>query len=279
VGTNPQQGADVEPTLRKELIAELRLARQQTEPPRSALRDEIIAELRAARQQSEPQVTRSAVRDEIISELRSAREQAEPKVARSALRDEIVAELRSARLDTVTSVRLDLDRPRKQPSALRKEIIEELRAARELSDKEEMASKIEVPAPVQEVQELPWEDTESLLTENVEAAQAEAIASASDSTAASSMAEHILAFNRLLRTLVLSGTALGLASAAKLPELDLKVQGRSPAQQVTLVLFFVPLIAMSADYLFDLAVGNEFALIAGSWGLAAMACIHQRNKQ
>jgi len=254
--------------LRESLIGELRSARQQMAPEDagSSLRYNIIDELRLARKQAEP--PRSALRDEIIAELREARKQSEPP--RSALRDEIISELQAARQQSDAQ---------EEPSALRKEIVEELRNARQTLGNDAAITQVEhkvkttTPAHVQE-QELPWDEAEVLLTDAEASAPVAAVAAA-----ASTMNEQVLAFNRLLRTLVLYGTALGLASAAKLPELDLKVQGRSPAHVVTLVLFFVPLLAVSADFVFDLAVGNEFALIAGSWGLGAMACVHERMKQ
>jgi len=235
---------------------------------RSALRESLIGELRSARQQMAPEDAGSSLRYNIIDELRLARKQAEPP--RSALRDEIISELRAARQQSDAQ---------EEPSALRKEIVEELRNARQMLDNDAAITQVEhkvkttTPAHVQE-QELPWDEAEVLLTDAEASAPVAAVAAA-----ASTMNEQVLAFNRLLRTLVLYGTALGLASAAKLPELDLKVQGRSPAHVVTLVLFFVPLLAVSADFVFDLAVGNEFALIAGSWGLGAMACVHERMKQ
>jgi hypothetical protein len=255
-------------SLRESLIGELRSARQQMAPEDagSSLRYNIIDELRLARKQAEP--PRSALRDEIIAELREARKQSEPP--RSALRDEIISELRAARQQSDAQ---------EEPSALRKEIVEELRNARQTLGNDAAITQVEhkvkttTPAHVQE-QELPWDEAEVLLTDAEASAPVAAVAAA-----ASTMNEQVLAFNRLLRTLILYGTALGLASAAKLPELDLKVQGRSPAHVVTLVLFFVPLLAVSADFVFDLAVGNEFALIAGSWGLGAMACVHERMKQ
>jgi 23S rRNA A1618 N6-methylase RlmF len=272
--------------LRNEIIAELRSARQEVEPEvttgGSPLRNEIIDELRSARQQVEPEVTNggSLLRNEIMDELRSARQQMEPQApSRSALRDEIVSELRSAREQSDFKA---------APSALRKTIVEELRAARQKVLFDELISDdVELPRIATEEQkadsseqaheELPWSDEEELLTETdvVETNTASVPLSASTSP----MAEGILAFNRLLRTLVLYGTALGLATVAKLPELDLKTQGRSPAYLMTLVLFFVPLLAASVDFVFDLAVGNEFALIACCWGLAAMACLHERVKQ
>jgi hypothetical protein len=236
----------------------------------STLRKTLIDELRSARQQIEPEQTTSALRHDIIAELRLAREQTEPKKpARSALRDEIIAELRSARKQSDV---------KEAPSALRKEIINELRSARQqvLSQEKE---KVENPADsalLQQEQELPWDDEEHLLTDAVPLNKVKSVPVA---IASSAMAENVVAFNRFIRTLVLYGTALGLASLAKLPELDLKTQGRSPAYFVTLALFFVPLLATSADFILDVAIGNEFAIIAGCWGLGAMAGVHERIKQ
>merc|ERR1711924_50196 len=88
-------------------------------------------------------------------------------------------------------------------------------------------------------EDLPWNDAEELLTDadSVPLNAPLLTVSAPQPAANTALAENVQAFNRLLRTIVLSGTALGLASAAKLPELELKVQGRSPSHLVTLALF------------------------------------------
>eukprot|EP00929_Paragymnodinium_shiwhaense_P008096 TRINITY_DN112023_c0_g1_i1.p1 TRINITY_DN112023_c0_g1~~TRINITY_DN112023_c0_g1_i1.p1 ORF type:complete len:326 (-),score=81.82 TRINITY_DN112023_c0_g1_i1:65-943(-) len=229
--------------VRQELLAELRDARAQRAPQPSPLRQELLAELRAAREQAAP--APSAVRSELLSELRAAREEEEKsmqaKAAPSGVRLDIMTDLRAARMEALLAERLD-------------------KKAKQRSDS---------GAGVQDVYSadlLPWSDDEQLLDTKSEMPAA----------AAEPAAIQIEAFNRLLRTLVLSGVAAGLAAAAKLPELNLKQANRSPCQWLSLALFAMPLLLVSADYILETAVGNDLSLIAGCWGLAGMVAVHMR---
>jgi len=246
--------------------------------------------------------TPSAVRNELLSELRAAREEAmlekfldelesdeEPALAQttakpSAVRSELLSELHAAREEAMLEKFLEelesdeepaLAQSTAQPSAVRSELLSELRAARETEMLDKFLDELEldeVEAPVYtDADELPWDDSEELLDSE---AQATTVSSESDSAA-----EQMDALNKVLRTLLVSAVALGMAAAAKLPELDLKQMANGPSQWVTLSLFFVPLVLVSADYAFDMAVGNEFGLISACWGLAAMAACHLRGKE
>lgn len=259
--------------VRLELLAELRSAREQATAP-SSTRQALLEELRGAREQAKSVAKPSAVRNELLSELREAREEAmlekfleeleqdEEPAKPSPVRNELLSELRAAREKCTT-----------KPSPVRNELLSELRAAREDSmlDKflDELESDAELAPVYTDADELPWDDSEELLdSEQVQPLEESA-----------STADSMDALNRVLRTLLVSAVALGLAAAAKLPELDLKKAASSPSQWVTLALFFVPLALVSADYAFDVAIGNEFGLISACWGLAAAAAMHLRGQE
>jgi len=243
---------------RMEILSELRGAREEMQPKPSAIRQDILSELRAAREQMQPRP--SAVRQELISELRAAREMVQPKP--SAARQELLAELRSARAQEEAA-----SKPVATP--VRSELLAELRDAREQAKIDQFVEELEEPASADE---LPWDDREEILDvlSVIEATPAEEAASA---------AEGMDALNKVLRTLLVSGVAFGLAAAAKLPELNMKRSASAPSQWITLALFYAPLALVSADYAFNMAIGNEFGLIAACWGLAAAAAAHLRSQE
>eukprot|EP00929_Paragymnodinium_shiwhaense_P096642 TRINITY_DN58288_c0_g1_i1.p1 TRINITY_DN58288_c0_g1~~TRINITY_DN58288_c0_g1_i1.p1 ORF type:complete len:332 (-),score=105.17 TRINITY_DN58288_c0_g1_i1:100-1095(-) len=255
--------------LRQELLAELQTARKQeaagAQP--SLVREELLADLRAARSQ-EVADTLSPLRQDLLSELREAREQEQAAAAPSAARLELVAELRGARQQEEAKMA--------PASEFRRGIIEDLRAAREQEQIAKLMLEVDrddaadnsAGNDVYNADLLPWSDEEELL---------EPQAAAEQPTMPSSIsAVQVEAFNRLLRTLVLSGIALGLAFAAKLPEFDVKRAAQAPSQWITLALFSAPLLIVSADYFFVLEACNDLGLVAGCWSLAAMAALHMR---
>jgi len=280
---NAREAAQPQPSaLRMDILSELRAAREQVQPKPSAVRQELMAELRAAREQETPKP--SAVRMDILSELRAAREEVAPKP--SAVRQDIFSELRAAREEMQPqapsaarqSLFAELQAARQQeeavaqPSAVRNELMAELKASRAKSDLDKFLDELEEEEPAS-ADELPWDDREEIMDvlNVIQATPAEA----------ASTADNMDALNRLVRTLLVSGVAFGLAAAAKLPELDMssKRMSTGPSQWITLALFYAPLALVTADYTFNMAVGNEFGLIAACWGLAAVAAAHLRSKE
>jgi len=243
---------------RMSVLSELRSAREEMQPKPSAVRQELLSELRAAREQVQPKP--SAVRQQLLSELRAAREMVQPKP--SAVRQELLAELRSARAQEEAA-------SKPVASAVRTELLSELHAAREQAKIELFVEELEEPMSADE---LPWDDREEILDvlSVIEATPSEETASAADG---------MDALNKVLRTVLVSGVAFGLAAAGKLPELNMKRSASAPSQWITLALFYAPLALVSADYAFNMALGNEFGLIAACWGLAAAAAVHLRSQE
>eukprot|EP00929_Paragymnodinium_shiwhaense_P030120 TRINITY_DN1711_c0_g1_i1.p1 TRINITY_DN1711_c0_g1~~TRINITY_DN1711_c0_g1_i1.p1 ORF type:complete len:368 (-),score=158.84 TRINITY_DN1711_c0_g1_i1:51-1154(-) len=263
-----QEAASAVSPSRQELLSELRGAREQelAAAAPSAARLELLAELRAAREQEQAAAAPSAARLEVLAELRAAREQEQAAAAPSAARLEVLAELRAAREQEQAKETVK--------SPLRGDILAELRAAREQQQIAKLMEEVDsddvdnrASNDVYNDDLLPWSDEEELL----EPQQAE-------QPSISVSASHVEALNRLLRTLVLSGIALGLAAAAKLPELDMKRAMQAPSQWITLALFSAPLLVVSADYVFVLEACNDLGLVAGCWSLAAMAAWHMRQQ-
>jgi len=88
--------------------------------------------------------------------------------------------------------------------------------------------------------------------------------------------EALVAVNRVLRTLVLSGAALGLAAASRLAIPKVDNQTAKKKEQIdrgwwaTLVLLLVPLVVVCFDHLLDWSSSHEFLLCGLCWGLAAL---------
>eukprot|EP00929_Paragymnodinium_shiwhaense_P053036 TRINITY_DN26558_c0_g1_i1.p1 TRINITY_DN26558_c0_g1~~TRINITY_DN26558_c0_g1_i1.p1 ORF type:complete len:355 (-),score=111.15 TRINITY_DN26558_c0_g1_i1:70-1059(-) len=261
---------EAQPDLRQQLREELQTARaQELEKSVSPLRRELLSELRSARAEEQAAAAPSPTRQELLAELRAARRETvleESKLAAgpsSALRQDIVADLRAAREQ-------ESKLAAGPSSALRQDIVvADLRAAAREQEVDRDESEPASNQDVYNTELLPWSDEEELLQ-----VEPEVVA---QPTAVLDVAK-LEAFNRLLRTLVLSSIALGLASAAKLPEFDLKRAGQLPSQWITLALFAAPLFAVSADYMFVMDTCNDLALIVGCWSLAALAALHMRNE-
>jgi hypothetical protein len=127
--------------------------------------------------------------------------------------------------------------------------------------------------------ELPWSDAEELLIDSSTfELDADLPTIASEEQLAS-----VNALNRLLHTLTLSGIALGLASWAKIPELNLAAptKVRSPSFWLTMLLFLVPLAVVSADCLVGfgttLFLGSEYLLCGLCWIAAAVVAAQARH--
>jgi len=129
--------------------------------------------------------------------------------------------------------------------------------------------------------ELPWSHAEELLVDADADGPTVAEPSEKQPEVAESSSSNVWLsmqmFNRLLRTLVLAGAALGLVLVSKLalPRADThdgaptKVQVKR-SWATTLALFIFALLIVSMDYFFDFSTTNEFLACGLCWGLAAM---------
>jgi len=112
--------------------------------------------------------------------------------------------------------------------------------------------------------EIPWTDHEELMNGDLSF-----VAKGSAFSAHATM-------NGVLRTLVMSAVALGLAIASKMPIVDAQGETTKSLQAkpwdwwASRLLLFCPLFIVTADYVLDLSCVNEFALCGLCWGLASM---------
>jgi len=138
--------------------------------------------------------------------------------------------------------------------------------------------------------EIPWTDIEELMhTHKLVLRSAEDVQSDFEIPLADWQefrprnTEQHRAFNRLMRTIVLSGVALGLAVAAKMQVADasdgvaknFRAHGRR--WLMAQLLFFVPLLVVTMDYFFDLECMNEFGLCALCWAMASAVAYSGRD--
>jgi hypothetical protein len=135
---------------------------------------------------------------------------------------------------------------------------------------------------------IPWIEAEELLHQVDQPSSPsftrESLERAAAPEAPASVVGRLAAFNRMLRTMLLMATAVGLAAWAKLPELDIMTDAKmwqACGQDfcVTMGLFSAPLAVIMLDILFGSFLANEFVLCIGSWGVLAAVAIHARQQQ
>lgn len=128
------------------------------------------------------------------------------------------------------------------------------------------------PATTSVTEELPWSSTEELLVGYQTHTQRLGTAT---STTRSTWLTVLQSFNRVVRTLVLAGASVGLvavsrAMAAKSGDHPDATSGKlrfDGSRWVTLPLFFMPLVIISIDFVYDFSTSNELLICVLNWGL------------